>query len=357
MGVRQFGSSILHYRTWNEGSRINYTVTDEAAGEYKKGSPARFTEQTHYKIWNGQFRFNLKGLETAINLTPDERQAMEFGQKFLISSELLEAFWTDVGQQEANIQSMINTMSSALQDNTPDHVRQVFLSIFTFTQRAITNHERMIAGTISQENAEVVRYPDRRATLLAWNRGTRSFIRQLIQADFRRNLNLDAEELRLEFCRMALWNPNELTTQSGNEWLEIQILQHARQALNNGNSGQCRNLCNRLLQENWRSVFVDCTVQLMMFALDKNMTEGWSDRLAELQNMMGRLDSLRAGAPVYWKDEVLALQTEAAGLIAQPPGIPMQLNFPQQGYTVQGEQEDMNMASPISNSLTESVEE
>jgi DNA repair protein RadC len=85
---------------------------------------------------------------------------MEFGQRFLISSELLESFWTDVLQQETSIQSITNTVSSALQDNTPDHVRQVFMTIFTSTQQAIKNHERVIAGTISLENADGVCCPD-----------------------------------------------------------------------------------------------------------------------------------------------------------------------------------------------------
>jgi hypothetical protein len=54
---------------------------------------------------------------------------------------------------------------------------------------------------------------------------------------------------------------------------------------------------------------------------------------------------------------VLALQIEAAGLIGQPPSIPMQLNFLQQEATILGEQEDSTIASSISNPLTESMEE
>jgi hypothetical protein len=49
------------------------------------------------------------------------------------------------------------------------------------------------------------------------------------------------------------------------------------------------------------------------------MYEGWPDRFAEMRKIVGRLESLRADAPVYWIDEVLALQTEVAGLIGQPP--------------------------------------
>ena len=261
IGVRQSGNSIFHYRTLNEGARKDYNVTDEAEGKFKKSKAARFKERTDPKNdsrLNRKFRFDLKGLKAAMNLTPDERTAMVFGQRLLLSSKMQEDFWNDVEEQEASIRSITDTINPAtLAGNSPDHIRQTFLSIFTFTQQAIHNHERMVAETISQ-NADGIAYPNRRAKLLAWNKGTRSFIRQLAQADAGRNLNLRAEELRLEFCRMALWNPNDATTKSGNDWLEILILQNARQALNSGNLYDCRNTCIRLLREDWRTAFADC---------------------------------------------------------------------------------------------------
>jgi len=41
------------------------------------------------------------------------------------------------------------------------------------------------------------------------------------------------------------------------------------------------------------------------------------------------LESLKAGAPEYWKDEVLALQTEVARLIAPTITASVPLSFPQ----------------------------
>lgn len=333
IGVRQFGNSIFHYRTLNEGARKDYNVTDEAEGKFKKSKAARFRERTdpkNDKRLNWKFRFDLKGLKAAINLTPDERIVMKFGQRLLLNSKLQGDFWNDLEEQEASIQSITDTINSAtLAGNSPDRIRQTFFSIFTFTQQAIRNHERMVAETISQENADGISYTNRRAKLLAWNKGTRSFVRQLVQADAGRNLNLRAEELLLEFCRIALWNPNDATTKSGNDWLEILILQNARQALNSGNVYDCRNTCIRLLRENWRSVFADCAARAILFTLEKNMSEGWSGRVAELQEIACILESLKAGAPEYWKDEVLALQTEVAGLIAPTVAASVPLGFQQ----------------------------
>jgi hypothetical protein len=333
IGVRQFGNSIFHYRTLTEGARKDYNVTDEAEGKFKKSKAARFKERTNLKNdnrLNWKFRFDLKGLKAAINLTPDERIAMKFGQRLLLSSKMQQDFFNDVEEQEASIQSITDTITSAtLAGNSPDNIRKTFLSIFTFTQQAIRNHERMVAGTISQENADGVAYSNRRAKLLAWNKGTRSFARQLVDADGGRNLDLNAEELQLELCRMALWYPTDAATKSGTDWLEILILQNARQALNSGNVQDCRNTCTRLLRENWRSLFADCAARAILFSLEKNVSEGWPGRVVELQAIAGILESLKAGAPAYWKDEVLALQAEVAGLIAPILAAPVPFSFSQ----------------------------
>jgi hypothetical protein len=332
IGVRKFGNSIFHYRTLSEGARKDYIVTDEAEGKFKKSKAARLKERTDIKNdnrLNWKFRFDLKGLKAGISLTPDERIAMKFGQRLLLSSKLQGDFWNDVEEQEASIQSITDTINSAtVAGDSLDHIRQTFLSIFSFTQEAIRNHERMVAGTISQENSDGIAYSNRRAKLLAWNKGTRSFVRQLVDADAGRTLNLSAEELQLELCRMALWNPNDATTKSGNDWLEILILQNARQALNSGNVHDCRNTCIRLLRENWRSLFADCAAQAILFTLDRNVSGGWPGRVAELQAIADILESLKAGAPEYWKNEVLALQTEVARLIAPTITASVPLSFP-----------------------------
>jgi hypothetical protein len=250
---------------------------------------------------------------------------MEFGQRMLISSNLQEIFWNDSKQQKENIQNIINTIgSSARGVSTSYHLRQAFLIIHKFTQQAITNHERMVAGTASRENANSIIYTDRRANLLKCNESTRKFMRQLKQADVHRNLNLDVDELKMELCRMALWNPQNAATRYGNNWLEVTILQNARQALSMGNLDQCKDYCIRLLQEDWRSLFAECAAKSILFTLGKDVLEGWVERLAELQNVMVTLESLKAPAPAYWQNEMVALRAEAAGLVSsRATGIPL----------------------------------
>jgi hypothetical protein len=188
----------------------------------------------------------------------------------------------------------------------------------------------MIAGIFSLENTNGLTYTDRRANLLAWNRGTRAFIRKLIEADAQGNLNLDADRLRMEQCRMALWNPSDVTTQTGNEFLEIQILQHARQALNTGDINQCRDFCTKLLREDWKSLFAEYAAKSILFTLDQDVYEGWSERYSGLQKALITLGSMKAFAPDYWKDGVMALGTEVTALIAlQKPPTPMQLFSPE----------------------------
>lgn len=326
--VRQFGNSIFRYRAVKEGFRISYKVIDPAKGKAKGSYSVRFTEEDALKVLIGPFKSQVEGLRAAINLSPEERKAMEFGQKLLISSEMQDAFWSDSKQQNDNVQEIINLIGNAARHaNTPYHIRQTFLAILKFTQQAITNHERIIAETTRQESANKFVYTDRRANLLKWNERTRMFLRQLNTADAQKNLNIDAEALRMELCRMALWNPKDTITQIGNNWFEILTLQHARQALSLGNLAQCRNYCTRLLQEDWISMFADCASKSILFCLDKDVFDGWADRSTELDCVMARLDNLRIASPAYWQDEVVALHTEVAGLISTR-ATPMQLSFP-----------------------------
>jgi hypothetical protein len=206
----------------------------------------------------------------------------------------------------------------------------------------------MIAGIMSQEAANDAIFSNRRKSLLAWNKGTRSFIRQLIRADAQSSLSLGAEELRMEQCRMALWNPNDENTRSGNDWLEITILQNARQALRDNHLDQCKHLCTHLLGEDWRSVFAECAARTILFAVSKDVREGWADRFMDLQKITSILESLRAGAPAYWKNEVVALHTEVQMLLTtRDPATPMHIS-PEQGAIVsRNPQEDTKVASPI----------
>lgn len=349
MLVRQFGNNVFHYRALKEGSRVNYTVTHIAQGKYKISDPVRFTEGDPLKIVNGQFKYSVKGLRAAINLTPEERDALKFGQRLVTRSELQETFWTDAVEQQASIQNITHLTASTSQAvSTPDHVRQVYLAIFNSTQQAITSHERMIAGIMSQEATNDAIFSDRRKRLLAWNKGTRSFIRQLIRADAQNSLSLGAEELRMEQCRMALWNPNDENTRSGNDWLEITILQNARQVLRDNHPDQCKHLCTHLLGEDWRSVFAECAARTILFAVSKDVREGWADRFMDLQKITSILESLRAGAPAYWKNEVVALHTEVQRLLTtRDPATPMHIS-PEQGAIVsRNPQEDTKVASPI----------
>jgi hypothetical protein len=319
--VRQFGNKVFHYRALKEGASVGYIITDAAEGEYYNQKPIRFAEKNPIHMLNGKFRFSVEALKSTLNMTPDERKALQFGQAFVLSSELEEQFWTDAQHQVMSIQLITNSVTNATQNrNTPDYVRHVYLTILHCTQQAITNHERMIAGIISLEQTNGVPYTDRRANLLAWNRGTRLFIQNLVQSDAQGNINVNAEQLRMENCRMALWNPKDVTTQKGSEYLEIQILQHARRALNTGDRGECRRLCTRLLQEDWRSIFGQCMAGTILFALDKDVRMGWTERLANLQKVLGVVVSMKAAAPEYWKDELEALETEVMTLSAlQPP--------------------------------------
>ncbi|KAE9369944.1 hypothetical protein N431DRAFT_345678 [Stipitochalara longipes BDJ] len=314
--VRQYGNCVFHYRALKEGARVQYTVMDIVDGKFKSKNTGRFTEQSPIKILNGQFRSDVLGLMAAINLSPEEREALRFGVDLINSSDAQEKFWSLGVEQRRAIQRVKDAMAYASQNGAHP---QLNLIIFSFTTQAITHHGKMIINLKAQELANGTIYTDRRANFLAWNQGVRSFIRELVRKDPQGYTSAGVEELRLEQCWMYLWSLHDPNTRSGKDWLEFQILQNARQGIANGDKELCRSYCSRLIGEDWRSLFAECSARFILFILDKDVTAGLSDRVVELKNVASVLAKVLANAPPFWKDEVEALQTDVQLILLRMP--------------------------------------
>ena len=319
--VRQYGNQVFQFRALNEGARVQYTVTDAVEGWYKEGAPSRFTETDHAKILSGKFKASVTlSIAAAMNLSQQEREAMKFSIALANSADAQELFWNETIKQVNAVQGVKNVIAYAAQNPGDPRIND---RIFNLTAHAITHHGQMIINLRAQEDSNGTVYTDRRKNLLSWNEGTRSFIRQLVRAVgavAQGTFDNVKEELRLEQCRMYLWDPADLSTQSGKNWLEFQILQAARQAKAADDKELCRTYCNRLIAEDWRSVFGECSARALLFALDKDVNDGFAGRLAELQSVADVIVKVLASAPPFWKTEIAALQTDVQLFLRVMPG-------------------------------------
>lgn len=191
--------------------------------------------------------------------------------------------------------------SFANEEFTPEKQRTIILSLVQSMVEAVSKHQVQIAAIQSLEAVNKVKYPDRCAALIAWNRGTRVFLNVLKSIDRGNNIDIVPLLLDLEVARMVLYDPTDLTLQTSEEFIEIQSIQLARVEFADGNLVNCRNLCRGVLATNWCSIFARCGAAAILFALDKDVYAGWDARKQDLIMANSMMDYCTAAAPATWK--------------------------------------------------------
>lgn len=279
VAVRAYGHKILHYRSLKQGSRVAQAL-NSVTGKLKQHPAVRFSLADHtFPTLNNQFISAFETLRTALSLTPEQRQAMEFGRAFLLSARTEQQFWDNTASQAALVQTAMTLMKNATQMADTDINRQfVFETLLNCMINATSNHEVQIAAIQSLEVINNTTYPDRRAALKAWNRGTRVFIRNLKAADTINVIDVELPLLNLEICRMILYDPSDLTQQVTEEFIELQSIALARVCFDSGDLVQCRNLCLGVIGTTFCSIFAQCGAEAILFALDRDAFVGWDER-------------------------------------------------------------------------------
>ncbi|EKD17696.1 uncharacterized protein L3040_003578 [Drepanopeziza brunnea f. sp. 'multigermtubi'] len=323
VGVQKFGHGLLHYRTRKEGSRVLYTI-DPKTGKLKVGHAIRFSafDQTFMEATN-RFISKVEMLTTALSLTPEDREAMRFGRALLFSSQAEQMFWDNTTSQQALVKTAMDVMASAASAPPTDETRRmIFNGLLQCMLDAISTHQVQIASILSLESVNNTRYPDRRTALKSWNRGTRVFIRNLKRADATNAINAEKALLDLELCHMVLYDPADPSMQASEEFFESQSLTLARICLGEGDYSQCRDLCNGVLGLPWCTVFGRCGAEAILFALDRDLFEGWDERKASFAKMVQRMAYCEAGAPATWKSHWATLKSELVDPASQIPRPP-----------------------------------
>ena len=314
VGVRAFGQKFLHYRSVREGCRIDLLVEfnhQRQRFRWREIGQNRVSDKLPFEEVSQELRTKLAALESMIQLTPDQKAARNFGQSIFYNSQQEDTFWTATTFQQVNVEEIINRLNRPPQT---EEEKNNFYDIVTGSLAgAGAQHDGQITSVMFLEQLNGSFHADRRRNLLKWNRGTRSFVRQLraaINGDNEYTVRIEKYLLSLEYCRMQLWSPKSSIADVA-DFEEFQQLQIAH-----GNPPWARQICDRLLTDNGISVFAEICAEIMICALDSRVSDLWAERCAALEKHMGTLAHLRQlksilldwpGIILAWED--LARQT------------------------------------------------
>lgn len=305
VAVMNFGTKLLQYRASKVGVRYTYRAKDNRS--YACRTRERFTPILHpFSILNGQFRVSVDAINAAIQTTPEQRTAMEFGRGILASSTLEDRFWTDSQAQEQEIQKIADSMNTATHILPTPGKRLAFSQVIHgMIKHALENHENMIQTISSLEVVNKTTFPDRRRILREWNRGTRIFLRRLDSHLRQAGLDAEQELIRLEQARMVLWNPFDLATQDGADWREFELMQMVENCQLPNDFLLMKALCDTILAAPDLSIFGESCARIYLFEREKGVLGGtndsWVERYEEVQLVHGRLLQLTKTPPEKWK--------------------------------------------------------
>ena len=240
IGIRNFGYKLLHYRTLNEGTRIDY----ETVGN---GSPDKIIRNKRIRAqplrdYHDTFFKRMNALRQLSNHTPEQRSVFAFGDAMATSTSLGNAFWTNTAEQNAQVEQVLTHMKNSLKVTELAARVQVLADMNILITEIVARHNTIIGDLTKLETLNIIRYPNRRRPLLAFNRGTRQFIRRILQiynrvheswvSLFRGQLDL------LERHRMLLWAPGDVDHINELDQKEYDALQAVVATFASGNINQ-----------------------------------------------------------------------------------------------------------------------
>ena len=301
VGIRMFGFPLFQYRSIREGSRINYQyhynwLTKKY--EYRAiGSEVRFSDVQPFHAHSDSFRAKVRRLEAMMTMTPYQRAARSFGQDIVKSSWEENVFWTNHNAQEAAVKQIF--VQAARPGSVDEERAELIANMTRAISEAAYHHQFMVSSTVSAEQGGGAMAADRRDRLLAWNKGSRQFIHQLISCcnpgtDDSFTRKLEDVLVGLELCRMKLYSPLHGPHNSP-DFAEFGEIIFAKKT-----PLLCRPMCDKMLGDDGSSMFARCCAGIMLCALDANVDEGWQDRRNKLTKCLAILRRFKSPNVKDW---------------------------------------------------------
>ncbi|KAJ8060706.1 hypothetical protein OCU04_011011 [Sclerotinia nivalis] len=288
--VRSFGGRILQYRTIKEGTRIFYQP-----GSYKPFTIIkrdRLDPVSHdpYEHDEALMVKTILDVKTRTTHTPVEKKLMAFVTKIAESAKTGKAFWERMEVQVRTVREIIQVLvQSKMNDSSGVYkdwglmttaVREVVELLVV----AATNHERMVGFALErQKEHHGVDDIAAKGALLAWNRGTRGFNREVLEkfgkkfkdGELGRKLNVSYN--LLEKCQALLFAPSKKGVKSKypKEQREFDMLLETAEAIHTHEDFERgRQMCSRLLSNRYIGSFVKSAAKLLLASCEERNAGG-----------------------------------------------------------------------------------
>lgn len=198
LAVRTFGHGLFHYRTRNEGVRIDYAAPREFNFLSSKSPETRLSGIVPYPAISTAVQLRVSELKQMMDMSPDQRIAFEFARRFFLSSAIEGSFWNSAAAQRRGVDALLEQVVS-----TPDQ------STINLLSDVSANHKAMIADLRRAEYLNGAPFTNRRAALLDWNRKTIAFCNEVtIRLPPTLASGLVTQAIELEKSRMKIWVPS-----------------------------------------------------------------------------------------------------------------------------------------------------
>ncbi|KAA8569820.1 hypothetical protein EYC84_002163 [Monilinia fructicola] len=229
--VRGFGGRIFQYRTSKHGTRVTYDERRAQGGPFLVLKRDRLDPNLHapYVAEDELLSSSIVGIKAQTTHTPTEKRLLGFVMKLVESARTGRDFWTTVDRQLQSVRDIIEILVRSYNNEQKGLDKDLGLlttsirEVVELLVAAAANHEKMVGlllerqrkhedvegGGVEGSGEDIFA----KQALLAWNRGTRGFNREILDkfgAQFKfgelgRKLNVSYNIL--EKCQAVLFSP------------------------------------------------------------------------------------------------------------------------------------------------------
>ncbi|APA15887.1 hypothetical protein sscle_15g106570 [Sclerotinia sclerotiorum 1980 UF-70] len=278
--VRSFGGRILQYQTIKEGTRIFYEPGSYRPFTILKGDRLDPVSHDPYENDEALMVNTMLDVKARMTHTPAEKKLMAFVTKIAESAKTGKAFWKGMESQLRTVRDIIQVLVQSKMDNPSGAHRDWGLmttavrEVVELLVVAATNHEKMVGFALERQlKHHGVEDIVAKQALLAWNRGTRGFNRDVLErfgrkfkeGELGRKLNVSYNIL--EKCQALLFVPSQKGVESNYplEQKEFDMLMETATTIHLQKDFETgKQMCLKLLSDRYIGSFVKSAAKFLI---------------------------------------------------------------------------------------------
>ncbi len=255
-------------------------------GRVDRSSPERYYSTTDQV---SDYRSNLSAHigKEGIIYNHIQRQNCEFGWRVINNTIWEQDFWNRSRELKEYVTEMIVSLDYTMNGKTSEEVEATLVKLCFYLKQIREKHLAAIKSLLMIEETSGSPQKDRRDVLLNWNRGARTYARDVLQlardAQYPNLKPFENELLQLDDCRMLLWSPDN-STEVAELRTETTTIKSTIDHFENGRYVNCMAEIDSLMAAPDRSVFAESVARIVRSCLPPNLlTE--DNRLDEANEM------------------------------------------------------------------------